>query len=217
MNVNGMNADGIGRGPTIDLLRHGDTGQRSYRGQLDDALTDDGWAQLRAAVVGHEWDAIVSSPLQRCAAFARELAAARGLPLRLDARLAEYHFGDWQGVPIERLAERDGDALGRFWADPVVNPPPGAETFAAFRIRLCAALDSIAHDRSTHAAPGPRTLVITHGGAIRLLRCIEAGRGFGDMAGIDVAHASLHRLSWPRRGHDETASPVEAVSVQASA
>lgn len=177
---------------SIELLRHGDTGQRSYRGQLDDALSELGGAQLRAAVAGREWDAVVSSTLQRCAGFAAELADQRGLPLRFDARLAEYHFGDWQGVPIETLAERDGDALGRFWADPVAHPPPGAESFAAFRERLGAALDRIVAE-----AAARRVLVITHGGAIRLLRCRVEGRHYGDMAGIDVPHASLHSLPWP--------------------
>lgn len=175
----------------IDLLRHGDTGQRSYRGQLDDPLSGLGWSQLRASVEGGRWDAIVSSTLQRCALFAQELAQSRRLPLRLDARLAEYHFGDWQGVPIETLAQAQGDALGRFWADPVGHPPPGAETFAQFRTRLAAALDDIA----AHAR-AQRVLVVTHGGAIRLLRCIAERRDFGDMAGIDVPHASLHTLEW---------------------
>lgn len=177
---------------TIDLLRHGDTGQRSYRGQLDDALTDLGWAQLRASVEGGEWDVVVTSTLQRCAAFAQELSAQRGLPLHEDVRLVEYHFGRWQGVPMETLAETDGDALGRFWQDPVANPPPGGETFDAFRARLCAAIDDIAKNFAAK-----RVLVVTHGGAIRLLRCIAERRDFGDMAGIDVAHASLHRLPWP--------------------
>lgn len=176
----------------VDLLRHGDTGQRSYRGQLDDALTDDGWTQLRAAVAGREWDAVVSSPLHRCAAFAQELSERRGLPLRLDTRLAEYHFGHWQGVPIEMLADEQGHALGRFWADPVAHPPPGAETFDAFRARLSEALDDIVGEAGTR-----RVLVVTHGGAIRLLRCLVEGRGYGDMANIDVAHASLHPLKWP--------------------
>jgi alpha-ribazole phosphatase len=175
----------------IQLLRHGDTGQRSYRGQLDDALSELGWAQLRGAVQGHAWDGIVSSSLQRCAAFAQELAQARHLPLRLDARLAEYHFGDWQGVPIEQIAQEQGDALARFWADPVACPPPGAETFEAFRDRLSAALDDIAAE-----AGGQRVLVVTHGGAIRLLRCLAEQRSYGDMAGIDVPHASLHPLPW---------------------
>jgi alpha-ribazole phosphatase len=57
----------------IELLRHGDTGQRSYRGQLDDALSEQGWAQLREAVQGHAWDCIVSSTLQR---------TTGGIPLR---------------------------------------------------------------------------------------------------------------------------------------
>lgn len=175
----------------IELLRHGDTGQRSYRGQLDDALSEQGWAQLRAAVQGLSWDRIVSSSLQRCAAFAQEVADARQLPLRLDARLAEYHFGHWQGVPIEQIAQEQGDALARFWADPVRCPPPGAETFEAFRDRLTAALDDIAAE-----ALGQRILVVTHGGAIRLLRCLVEQRNYGDMAGIEVPHASLHPLPW---------------------
>ena len=177
---------------SIELLRHGDTGQRSYRGQIDDALSELGWTQLREAVEGHAWDIIVASTLQRCSAFARELALARGLPLCIDARLAEYHFGRWQGVPIEQIAEEQGDALGRFWADPIAHPPPGGETFDAFRDRLSAALDDIAAE-----AANQRILVITHGGAIRLLRCLVEKRSYGDMAGIDVPHASLHRLPWP--------------------
>ncbi|MFC5743874.1 histidine phosphatase family protein [Dyella tabacisoli] len=182
-----------GEGTVIDLLRHGDTGQRSYRGQLDDALLDIGWMQLRAAVQERDdWELIVSSSLQRCALFAQELASARGLPLTLDSRLAEYHFGEWQGVPIETLAEESGGELGRFWADPVANPPPGAETFNAFRARLSAALDDIVTKAGTR-----RVLVVTHGGAIRLLRCLVEGRPYGDMASIEVHHASIHRISWP--------------------
>ena len=178
----------------IELLRHGDTGQRSYRGQLDDALTEAGWSQLREAVHGRDWTRVVSSTLQRCASFAHEFAHARHVPMHLDHRLAEYHFGHWQGVPIETLAQEQGDALGRFWADPVAHPPPGGETFAQFRARLSAAMDDIA----ILAAHG-RVLVVTHGGAIRLLRCIAEQRGFGDMAGIDVPHASLHPIAWPIR------------------
>jgi alpha-ribazole phosphatase len=175
----------------IDLLRHGDTGQSSYRGQLDDPLSTLGWAQLRAATVDRRWDSIVTSSLCRCADFARELAVEQGVPLRVDSRLAEYHFGHWQGVSIERLAQEQGDALGQFWADPVNNPPPGAEPFKAFRDRLCAALNDIAQQ-----ATSQRVLVVTHGGAIRLLRCHSERRNFGDMANMDVPHASLHPLHW---------------------
>lgn len=177
---------------SIDLLRHGDTGHRSYRGQLDDSLLDQGWRQMREAARGRDWDAIVSSPLQRCAAFAQELSFQRGLPLSLDARLREYHFGAWQGKAVDAIAAEEGDALARFWGDPVAYPPPGAERFGDFTARLTAAADEIARDYA-----GRRVLVVTHGGVIRLLRCLSVGRRYTDMLNIDVAHASLHALSWP--------------------
>lgn len=185
----------------IELLRHGDTGQRSYRGQIDDPLSELGWQQLRAATAGGQWDAVVSSTLRRCAAFAGELAARLALPLRLDARLAEYHFGDWQGVAIEDIARDHGEALGRFWADPVTYPPPGAETFAAFRDRLTRAIDDIVGTAPTAGQSSPRrVLVVTHGGAIRALRCIAEQRPFGEMVSIEVPHASRHVLAWPAAG-----------------
>lgn len=184
----------------IDLLRHGDTGHVGFRGQLDDPLSALGWSQLRASVGSRHWDTVVSSTLQRCAAFAHELADARAVPLRLDKRLAEYHFGDWQGVPMQTLADEQSDALGRFWADPVAHPPPGAETIAQLRERACAALDEI-----VPAPAARRVLVITHGGVIRLLRCVAERRDLRDMAGLDVAHASLHRIRWR---HTATSSPT---------
>ncbi|MDG2525822.1 histidine phosphatase family protein [Stenotrophomonas sp. HITSZ_GD] len=184
----------MSKAPIIELLRHGHTGQRSYRGQLDDPLSALGWEQLRATAAAGTWDAVVSSTLQRCAAFAAELATQRGLPLRLDARLAEYHFGDWQGVPIEDIDRDAGPALGRFWADPVNHPPPAGEPFAAFRGRLSAALDQIVAE---HAGSGRRVLVVTHGGAIRALRCVAEQRPFAQMVEIEVPHASLHPLAWP--------------------
>ncbi len=180
----------------FDLLRHGDTGRQSYRGQLDDPLTALGWQQLRQAVAGkHGWCRILASPLQRCAAFARELAHERGLPLSIEPGLAEYNFGDWQGVPIERLANEQGEALAAFWRDPLQHPPPGAETLPAFAERLRQAL------HRHRPASGERVLVITHGGAIRLLRCLAENRPWRDMAGIDVPHASLHPLDVDSAAH----------------
>ncbi|MBB1059160.1 histidine phosphatase family protein [Marilutibacter spongiae] len=178
----------------IDLLRHGDTGHAGFRGQLDDPLTGLGWRQLRAAVAAGEWDVVVSSPLRRCADFARAHADAHGLPLRLEPRLAEYRFGAWEGVPMQELADTQGEALGRFWADPLRFPPPGAESIEAFAARLTGALDAIVAD---HA--GRRVLVPTHGGAIRLLRCLAEGRPLRAMSDYDVGHASLHRLEWADR------------------
>ncbi|HEU0197787.1 MAG TPA: histidine phosphatase family protein [Nevskiaceae bacterium] len=177
---------------SIDLLRHGETGQSGFRGQLDDPLTARGWQQMRTTVAGHEWDRIVSSPLQRCAAFARELAATRRVPLAADARLAEYDFGAWSGIPLEHLAADEGEALAQFWADPAGHPPPGAETLAAFEMRVEAAVDQLADEAATQ-----RILIVTHGGPIRLLRCRAQARPLHEMSTLTVPHAALTPLMWP--------------------
>ena len=51
----------------LELLRHGETEQGGgLRGSLDDALTEQGWAQLRRSVQeAGPWDRLISSPLQR--------------------------------------------------------------------------------------------------------------------------------------------------------
>ncbi|GAB3378629.1 histidine phosphatase family protein [Lysobacter fragariae] len=180
-------------------MRHGDTGRRGFRGRIDDALVPEGWQQMRAAVAGVEWDAIFTSPLRRCSEFARELAVQRAITLHEDERLIEYDSGEWQSLSMEELADLHGDALTRFWADPVANPPPGGESMSGFQARLTDALDAIART-TVDAASGrasPRVLVVTHGGAIRLLRCLEAGRALQEMSAIDVPHASIHRMGWP--------------------
>ena len=176
-------------GADIELLRHGDTGHRGFRGQLDDLPTEEGLAQMRAAVAGRRWDVLVSSPLRRCALFAREFATALGVPLRLEPRLAEYRFGRWQGVPMERLAQNEGEALVRFWADPAAHPPPGAETIDQFDARVRAALADVVSEFD-----GRCVLIVTHGGVIRLLQCRALGLSWSRMASLDVPHASLHRL-----------------------
>lgn len=171
----------------IDLLRHGDTGQRGFRGQLDDPLSALGWTQMRAAVAAGQWDAIVSSPLRRCAEFANELARERDLPWHVDARLSEYHFGDWQTLPLETIALEQAQALASFWSDPVNHPPPNAERFEDFRKRVSLAVRDAA-GRQRHV------LIVTHGGVVRLLRCLEQGGDTASMSAIEVPHASLHRL-----------------------
>ena len=69
----------------IDLVRHGEpVGGIRYRGQMDDPLSHTGWQEMRKAI-GREtpWDAIISSPLLRCRAFAEDSSDFIGTrPLR---------------------------------------------------------------------------------------------------------------------------------------
>jgi alpha-ribazole phosphatase len=177
---------------TIGLLRHGETvGSPRFCGATDDPLTELGWTQLRAAVRNNdaEWQRVVSSPLSRCADFARELGEQLALPVALDERLREMHFGDWEGRSATELMTTDAEALSLFWDDPVSNTPPGAEPLMDFQARVLAAWRDII---ARH--PGERILLLTHGGVIRTLLCHLREHPVARLLEFDVKHASLHRV-----------------------
>ncbi|TRO32999.1 histidine phosphatase family protein [Pseudomonas sp. ALS1131] len=176
----------------LELLRHGETEQGGgLRGSLDDALTEQGWAQLRAAVHGAgPWDRLISSPLQRCARFAEEVAAAHGLPLHYEPGLQELHFGDWEGRSAAQLMETDAEALGRFWADPYAFTPPNGEPLLQFEARVLAAVEGLAM-----AYVGQRLLLVTHGGVMRLLLARARGLPRQDLLQVNVGYAQRFRLS----------------------
>lgn len=175
----------------VGLLRHGEVeGGARYRGRTDDPLTAHGWAQMRHAVEGLcEWDLVISSPLQRCAAFASEFARAQGVPVCLDAGLAEIDFGEWEGRSAEQLMRESPDALGDFWRDPLNHPPPGGESLGRFKTRVVEAWETFCR---IHA--GKRILIVTHGGVIRMLVSHLQGRPLDRIMEIEVKHAALFGL-----------------------
>jgi len=176
----------------LDLLRHGEAELGGgLRGSLDDALTEKGWAQMRAAVIaGGPWDRLVSSPLQRCARFAAELGEQLGLPVHLDKNLQELHFGAWEGQSAAGLMETDAEALGLFWADPYAFTPPQGEPVSDFAARVLGAVA-----RLHQAYAGERVLLISHGGVMRLLLAQARGLPREQLLNVEVAHASLFALS----------------------
>ncbi|WP_332761879.1 alpha-ribazole phosphatase family protein [Pseudomonas koreensis] len=176
----------------LHLLRHGETELGGgLRGSLDDALTEQGWAQMRAAVVaGGPWDRIVSSPLQRCARFAAELGERMNLSVHLDKHLQELHFGAWEGQSAAALMETDAEGLGLFWADPYAFTPPDGEAVSDFSVRVLAAIERM------HAAyTGERVLLVSHGGVMRLLLARARGLPREQLLNVEVGHGSLFALT----------------------
>lgn len=181
----------------LDLLRHGETELGGgLRGSLDDALTEQGWAQMRAAVVaGGPWDRLVSSPLQRCARFAAALGEQLNLPVQLDKDLQELHFGAWEGQSAAALMESDAEALGLFWADPYAFTPPQGEAVSDFAARVLGAIT-----RLHQAYAGERVLLISHGGVMRLLLAQARGLPREQLLSVEVAHASVFSLTVEANG-----------------
>ena len=181
---------------TLDLMRHGEpVGGRKYRGQIDDPLSEKGWAQMQAAVgasvFGEQvpWTRIVSSPLVRCRAFAETLADRHGLPLTLDARLREVGFGEWEGKSAAEIEQDTPGTLERFKADPVNARPAGAEPLADFHARVAASLDDLlARHTDQHV------LLVGHAGVIRMAFAWALHIPLEHAYRVEVATASFTRF-----------------------
>ncbi len=183
----------------IDLLRHGEpVGGRRYRGQTDDPLSEKGWQQMRAAVMGRQdWDVIYSSPLKRCAEFAQELSGRLALPLTTDERLKEIGFGAWEGRTPDEIRRDDPLRLENFWRHPVANRPQGAETLVSFRTRVSSVWEEICV-----AQAGQRVLIVGHAGITRLLLSLVLGSPVEHMFRIQVDNAGITRIRIQGNGAD---------------
>lgn len=167
----------------ITLIRHGATTQPGhYHGRSDIPLSDHGMRAMRRAMGEERFDHVVSSPLRRCAAFAQDFAALHDVPFALDADWMEIGFGAWEGKTAAEIMADSPTALKSFWRDPIGHPPPGGE-----------ALESAA-DRVLHAwkrlPQAPSVLVVTHGGAMRLLFCRLMGLPLSALWRIELNHVA---------------------------
>lgn len=176
----------------FDLIRHGEPhGGQMFRGSKDDPLSDTGWQQMRGAIADEEsWDLVLSSPLLRCQEFARELAGQRGIPLEIEERFRELHFGEWEGQTAAEILERTPEALRQFWSNPVVHAPPGGEALGDFSIRIRESWQDW-----QRRAEGKKVLLVCHGGVIGMLLAevmsIPLERSF---SAIKVPYACRSRL-----------------------
>jgi alpha-ribazole phosphatase len=177
---------------TIDLLRHGACeGGEIFRGSSDVALSEQGWQQMRAAIADEtaSWQAVVSSSLQRCARFAGEVAQQRALPLHVEPRLQEIHFGDWEMRTHREIHRESPGLVQKFFDDPFNATPPNGEPMADFRDRVMAAANELL---SQHA--GQHLLLVTHGAVIRVLLCEWLQLSYAAFSSIAVPYASFSRL-----------------------
>ncbi len=181
----------------VDLLRHGEPqGGSRYRGQKDDPLTERGWQQMREAVGDHvAWDAIVSSPLRRCQAFAQWLADARGIPLSFEERFKEVGFGSWEGMTKDEIEAQAPGTVAAFYRDPLHERPAGAEPLQEFCDRVLSAWASLL---TTHA--GRRVLLVTHAGVMRMVIGGVLAAPLDRAYRIHVPYAGVSRVAVHGRG-----------------
>ncbi|WP_037910928.1 histidine phosphatase family protein [Sulfitobacter mediterraneus] len=179
------------------LIRHGET-QAAVRGQNfpmvggqgDPALRPEGHAQAEAVgarLRDHPIDAIYVTTMQRTHQTAAPLAAHLGLTPRVEADLREVFLGDWDGGEFRFRAAEGDPAILRARERHEWGELPGAETTAAFQLRVRRGLLRIA---AAHA--DELVAVVVHGGVVGAALALATGAKAFSFSG--AANGSISRL-----------------------
>jgi probable phosphomutase (TIGR03848 family) len=107
------------------------------------------------------FDAVVSSPLDRCLDTAGAVLEGREQQLQVDERLGECHYGDWTGKQLKELAREP------MWKVVQQHPSaavfPGGEALRDTQARAVAAV----RDWNARLGPDATWLACSHGDVIK--------------------------------------------------
>jgi probable phosphoglycerate mutase len=182
----------------VDLIRHGQPqGGSLYRGHnIDDPLSETGWQQMRDAINGQApWEHIISSPMQRCHAFAREISDRYGLPVTIETDFREVGFGSWEGQTREQLKADRRQEYNDFYRDPVNCRPPGAEPLDDFIQRV-----SEAYQAQLQQHAGKHLLIVAHAGVMRAIIAHTLHTSPLGLYRIKVDNAGITRIQHDQHG-----------------
>lgn len=139
--------------------------------------------RVRVRLSGQEFDAVYSSPLQRC----RKLALYCGYDhFVTDERLKELNFGRWEG---QRWEEIQDPLLQEWYDDWLSMPAGGAESFLEQYNRVSRFMDDL--KETNHR----KVCVFAHGGTIRAALIYAGVYNFNQAFTDDVDYGSQIKIT----------------------
>lgn len=168
------------------FVRHGQSVwnvENKICGATDSPLTEKGHEQaretgqmLKSRIDAGELqiDEILCSPLSRAHDTAKEIAAMTGLPLRVEQRLIEQHFGKWEGTP------RNGREFEKA-KENFVDDFRGGESMMRVGQRIYNLLDELKTE------PEKTYLLVAHNGIARVIESY-----FHNMTNEEFATFGVH-------------------------
>ena len=150
-------------------------------------------------------DRIYSSDLQRARETAQTIARPHGLHVTTDARLREFHFGEWEGLTWAEISALHPDLNAK--SDIVAAyAPPGGETLADVIGRWSSFQRDVLGERSG------RVLVVTHAGMLHAAMRAMAPHGSEAVTGgrFRFTPTSLTRVVFDSDGSGRVTSLSDA-------
>jgi broad specificity phosphatase PhoE len=117
---------------------------------------------------------------------------------RLDARLRELSFGEWEGRTWDEIHASDAARLDAWASDWIGTRPPGGESFIDLVDRVTAWIDDV-----RAAATAGDVVAVAHAGSIRAALCaagmvpaaraLEVPIDYAQVVRVDLAPLSTSR------------------------
>jgi probable phosphomutase (TIGR03848 family) len=178
---------------TVVLVRHGLTAMTGpvLAGWTPGLHLDERGEKQAAALAERlapvRFDAIVTSPLDRCLDTAGAVLAGRDQQLQVDDRLGECRYGDWTGRPLKELAKDPLWKVVQNHPSAVVFPGPEGEALRDTQARAVAAV------RGWNALLGPDAtwLACSHGDVIKAVVADALGLHLDGFQRISVDPCSV--------------------------
>lgn len=188
---------------SLTLIRHGETDWnrvKRIQGHTDIPLSQEGERQAvllgeriarEAAAHGRPFDRVISSDLRRAAQTAEPVARACGVPLVLDARLRERHYGDFETLVPDEIKARYPQAYADWQSRDPEYVIPGGESMHGFYDRIVTCVQQLMRD---HA--GERMAVVAHGGVLDCCYRLATDRPLSAPREYPLLNASVNRIEF---------------------
>jgi probable phosphoglycerate mutase len=188
------------RSTHVIFLRHGKTDfplDRIYCDDREDPpLNAEGERQAAAAAAllhGREVAAIYTSPVQRTAATAARAAARLGLTPQPVEALKERHFGIWEGLYFDDIANGYPEEYRRWKQDNAGFKPEGGESVYDLAQRLAGWFDIMVPRHR-----GETVVVVSHVGPIRVAVAAALTLPLAEYRRLTIDYASLTQVDYGR-------------------
>lgn len=181
------------------LTRHGQTDwniAQRFQGQSDVPLNEVGRQQANALagrLSTQPIDLVYASDLQRALETANIIVRKSDCQsdLRLDSRLREMDFGEWEGLTYKEIKQSDPSALAAWKADISTTAAPNGETLEQLVKRAQSVLNDLLEN-----CKDKTVLLVSHGGVLQSLICLALKLDSTMYWQFHISPASLSEISF---------------------